>query len=91
MELHEVRNKLKLVLVARFELGVDAGMIANGEAIFDGGLGLDSMAAIELIIGIEEAFGIPIEDEDLTIQNFATVDTAARLIKSRLPVRGNGD
>ncbi|GAA2043438.1 acyl carrier protein [Streptomyces sp. XM4011] len=35
-------------------------------------LGLDSMQSIELLFAIEDAFGVPLPDEDLNDATFAT-------------------
>jgi acyl carrier protein len=39
-------------------------------SLFD--LGLDSLATVALLVGIEDAFGIMIPDEDLSPNTFAT-------------------
>ena len=84
MDSKEISQRIKQVLTNRFNLGIQPEVIACNEAIFGTGLGLDSMAAIEVIIGIEKAFGIHIEDEDMTLNNFGRIDTLAALIQQKL-------
>jgi len=43
--------------------------------------GLDSMGIMQLLILIEERFGIPIAEVEVTRENFATADALASLIR----------
>jgi acyl carrier protein len=42
---------------------------------------LDSFGLIELVEKLDSGFSITINSEDLTIENFATVDTIATLVE----------
>lgn len=45
--------------------------------------GLDSMGIMQLVLAIEEAFGIVLEPTDLSRDHFQTVETIAALLKSK--------
>jgi acyl carrier protein len=45
--------------------------------------GLDSMAIMQLLILIEEEFGVALPESELTRQNFSTVRSVAGLIRAR--------
>jgi len=47
-----------------------------------GEAGLDSMATIDLLLDLEERFGIAIDDELLTENSFATVEEIKRLVEA---------
>ena len=74
----QTRQTVKRTLAGRF--GVTAEAIRDDEPVFAAGLGLDSMAALELVTALEETFGVRIEDADMTAENFETVDAVARLM-----------
>lgn len=84
MDARTIQARIKRTLVNRFELGLVEQDIGDTEALFEGGLGLDSSAALELVVGVEEAFGIVIRDEDMVMENFKTVDRLVRLVEARL-------
>lgn len=46
--------------------------------------GLDSMAAMQLVVAVEDRFGIELGPEDLTRENLATPTTLAALIAARI-------
>ncbi len=48
------------------------------------GAGLDSMAVMQLVVAVEDRFGVELGPEDLTKANLATPTTLAALIASRV-------
>jgi acyl carrier protein len=46
---------------------------------------LDSMAVVSIITGLEERFGVVVDDDDIDGATFATVGTLADFVSSKLP------
>ena len=65
-----VEDKVKQIIVD--QLGVEAGDVTPASSFVDD-LGADSLDRVELIMALEETFGIEIPDEDaekiVTVQN----------------------
>ena len=61
-----------------FEYGDDASFLEEGI--------VDSVGIMELVLFIEENFGLTVDDEDLTPDNFDSVDRLAEYIKRRQAV-----
>ena len=70
-----IEHRIKQVIIRTLSLEVDADEIDDEDALFGGGLGLNSMATIEIIVGLEEEFGIEVPDEDLRVELFDSVQT----------------
>ncbi|MNB80292.1 acyl carrier protein [compost metagenome] len=49
--------------------------------------GLDSIKTIELIVNLEVEFDIQIDDQDLLIENFSSVDKIAALLSGKYGVQ----
>lgn len=49
-------------------------------------LGLNSLFAMQLVMWIEKEFGIGVEDEDLDIQNFNSINAIVGFIKRKTSV-----
>ncbi|MBZ9751002.1 acyl carrier protein [Deinococcus sp. HMF7620] len=62
------------------KLGVDADKVSP-EARFVEDLGADSLETVELIMGLEDKFGITISDEDA--EGIRTVQKAVEYIESK--------
>ncbi|MCT1513184.1 MULTISPECIES: acyl carrier protein [Staphylococcus] len=90
MTLEEIKNIVKQkILVERLELEDDditAEDIDDDEPIFDEGLGLDSVEALDVVSGIEEEFKINIQDipEEEVQENFYSVNTLSAFILDQL-------
>ncbi|MEY9095640.1 acyl carrier protein [Paenibacillus sp. UNC499MF] len=50
--------------------------------------GIDSMSFIRLVVLLEEAFNIVIEDEEILLENFTSVETIRNLIQKCLDGKG---
>ena len=72
-----LEEKVKKIIVD--QLGVDAAEVTT-EASFIEDLGADSLDTVELVMALEEEFGIEIPDEEA--EKIATVRDAVEYIKS---------
>lgn len=70
------------------DLGYERDQISGETPLFDetDGLGLDSLAALEVAVAIQQKFGFKIETLDRAFfeTNCVTVDTLARYVAGRL-------
>lgn len=48
--------------------------------LFDAGM-LTSVDSLDLLAAIEETFSIEVPDEELTIENFGTIEALARMVE----------
>ena len=77
------RRAWLLATLAGLAPGFD-GAIGDDTPLTDGGLGLDSLAVIELVGAIEERLGVAIDENDITREHFETAARLLRLIEARL-------
>jgi acyl carrier protein len=83
----ELKQQLKELLVAGLKLEtVRPDDIQDAEPIFVEGLGLDSIDALELVVLVEERFGVSIPDEDVGKLAFASIDALADFVLANQPV-----
>lgn len=77
-----LKAQIKHLIVAALGLDVDPTEIPDDEALF-GGMELDSMATLEIVAAIEEEFGITVEDDELTVELFGSVETLAEYVTGK--------
>ncbi|PON80280.1 Acyl carrier protein [Parasponia andersonii] len=75
----------KVCEVVKKQLALPADSTINGESKFSA-LGADSLDTVEIVMGLEETFGITVEEENA--QTIATVQDAADLIESLVENKG---
>jgi len=79
-----LHRKVKQLIIDRLQLeGMTPDNIADAAPLFGDGLGLDSIDALELVIGIEKTFGVRIQDEEVGAKAFASVDALVDFMRSK--------
>jgi acyl carrier protein len=76
----EVKDRLKKLLVERLKLQVDQDAIDDDAPLFGEGLGLDSIDALELVVGLEQEFGVQVPDEAVGREAFASINALADFV-----------
>lgn len=79
--MQEIRTKIKSFL-SKFFRNYD---LQPDEDIFALGF-VNSLFAMQMVLFIEQEFQISIENEDLELDNFRTIDAIARLIEKKMAV-----
>jgi acyl carrier protein len=90
----ETLSRIKSLLVEVLDLDAVAARIDDNELFFEGKLGMNSIAAIEILSAIEAEFDIVMEDEDISLDLFRTVnslgDAVQRLVSRKMRDTGGG-
>jgi acyl carrier protein len=77
-----------IIQLAAAALGKKLGRLRPDAPMFSSQDGFDSIALMEFILRLEDAFGIEIPDEDLDPDIFYSVETVAAYVLARLESRG---
>lgn len=78
----KLREDLKRLIVDRLRLeGLTPDKIGDDTPLFAGGLGLDSVDALELVVGLEQEYGIVIKSHEIDKSIFTSVQTLARFVE----------
>jgi acyl carrier protein len=73
MEASAIRSQIKRLIVERLHLdGLVPEEIDDGAPLFES-LGLDSVDALELVLGLEQGFGVKIANRGIDRKAFASV------------------
>lgn len=81
-----LKTELKRLIVETLNLhDIEPDSIADDEALFDSGLGLDSIDALELVLALEKRYGLKITSSEQSRQALATVKTLAEFIETQKP------
>jgi methoxymalonate biosynthesis acyl carrier protein len=78
MTTDEIKNNLKLFLSKYFQ----NYSLADDEDMFSLGM-VNSMFAMQLVLFVEQTFGIVIENEDLDLENFKTINALTALVERK--------
>lgn len=84
----EIQAAIKQILID--ELQVERGMIESADSdtpLLGRGIGLDSVEAMRLALGLENTFDISIPDADLTAELFTSLGTLAEYVSQKMALQ----
>jgi len=72
--------QIKQIIANDLDVNIKESDINDDSPLFDGGIGLDSIAMINFIVLIEKKFDINFDDSEMSSNLFLNVDTLADFI-----------
>ena len=83
--MNDLKRKIKELLIERLKFeDMTPDDIKDEEPLFAGGLGLDSIDALEIVVMLESEFGIKVKNESAARDNFQSVAALAQFVQQRL-------
>src|SRR6185437_15551663 len=80
-----LKERIKAMMVENLMLQVTAAEIADDLPLFGpGGLGLDSVDALQLVVGLDKNFGVKIPDPAAAKEILQTVNTIADAVQKKV-------
>ena len=76
----EIAEKIKGLLVERLRLPADE--LEYDSELFGEDIGLDSIDSIEIIVGIENLFGVDISGAGATKEDFRSIETLTAFVEA---------
>ena len=85
--MNDLKRKLKELLIERLKFeDMTPDDIPDDEPLFAGGLGLDSIDALEMVVMLESEFGIEVKNESSAREHFHSIATLADYVGEKLAV-----
>lgn len=82
--MNDIVQRVRQLLATRLKLANAVDEISDDTPLFaPTGLGLDSIDALELVLGLEKEFGVVVEDRAVAIRVLASIKTIAEFIHSQ--------
>jgi len=80
-------SELKRLIVEELDLHLAPTDIDPDASLFEGGLGIDSIAIVELIAVAEDHFDLRFADEELVVSSFSSIRAFAKMIAAKPGLR----
>ena len=84
----QIETIIKKILID--DLQVDAALLENANAqtpLLGRGIGLDSVEALRLALGLENAFDVSIPDAELTVELFSSFGALTEYVARKISAR----
>jgi len=76
----KITERLKQIIVNDLDVNIKMDAIREDITLFEGGIGLDSIAIMEFVSMIEQVFGIEFSDEELGTEPFQSLNVLTEFI-----------
>ena len=83
-------GEVKTAIVRCLRMPIKPEEIEDAMPLFDEGLGLDSIDALEIVLELQRSFGIEISDENVGKRVLRSVSTIVAFIESQRAAAGSG-
>lgn len=83
VDIPDIVAQLKAIIADELDVNLVADEIDEHVSFFEGGMGIDSVAVVELIVITESHFGVEFEEEDLVPEWFRSLRAFAELVAMR--------
>lgn len=77
-----LKARIKELVVECLFLDVEPGSIGDGDNLMEVH-NVDSVNLFEIVVALEDDYGISFEDEDFDVETFSTVGSIAELVKRK--------
>jgi len=84
MNNEEIIKRLKSMFSMKLEIDEEKEMLEESTPLIDYGIGVDSVSTMELIVALEKEFGIEIDEAEVNIEIFRTMNTVADYVSGKL-------
>ena len=79
-----IEDRLKALIVERLYMSLRPDELDEQASLIDT-YGVDSVSLLELVVGIEEVFGVTIGDDEFKVEHFESVAKLAAFLRDRIP------
>jgi acyl carrier protein len=87
MEASRLKGDIRRFVVENLALGKDAGSIGDDTSLIENGV-IDSLGIFQLVSFLESGFGIRVDDAEIVLENFRTIDDIEQFVKDKLGRKG---
>jgi len=85
MQIDEIKNEIKSIFTERLNMDLSNVTAGDDDGLFaDDGWGLDSIDVIDIVLGVEQKFGVKLGQDEEIQSHFYSLNTLAAYIQSLL-------
>ena len=84
MSAERIEDRIKVMIVDRLMLAAQPNEVGDEDDLI-GKWNVESIQLMEIVIGLEEVFGIQLGDDEFSIKKFRTVKNIAEVVRAKQP------
>jgi acyl carrier protein len=81
MQLDEIKQALKTIFEERLNMDLSTVTAGDDDGLFEDGWGIDSIDVIDIVLGVEQKFGVKLQQDEEVQTHFRSLNTLAAYVK----------
>jgi acyl carrier protein len=81
MQLDEIKQTLKTIFEERLNMDLSTVTAGDDDNLFGDGWGIDSIDVIDIVLGVEQKFGVKLQQDEEVQTHFRSLNTLAAYVK----------
>ncbi len=82
MQIEEIKEEIKNIFADRLNMDLSNITAGDDDGLFEDGWGIDSIDVIDIVLGVEQKFGVKLSQDEEVQEHFRTLNTLATYIQS---------
>ena len=82
--MNDITQRLKQIIVNDLDIKADMESLRDDISLFEGGIGLDSIAVMEFISILEQRFEFQFSDDELNLEPFQTLSKLSKFVEQKI-------
>ncbi len=87
MQLDEIKEGIKHIFTDRLNMDLSQIDASDDDGLFEDGWGIDSIDVIDIVLGVEQTFGVKLGQDEEVQKHFSTLNTLAAYIQSLMDAK----
>ena len=85
--MNAIIEQLKQIIANDLDINADPATLRDDVTLLEGGIGLDSIAVMELISILEQTFEFEFSDDELNMEPFQTLTTLSQFVAKKIALQ----
>ncbi len=81
MQLDEIKQTLKTIFEERLNMDLSTVTAGDDDGLFEDGWGIDSIDVIDIVLGVEQKFGVKLQQDEEVQTHFRSLNTLAAYVQ----------
>lgn len=82
--LAEIKEKIREIIANDLDVNIRIDEITDDASLYDGGIGLDSIAIVNFIVIIEKKFNISFDESEINAKLFNSINDLAGFVHTKV-------
>ncbi|MFM8331506.1 MAG: acyl carrier protein [Candidatus Methylumidiphilus sp.] len=87
MQLDDIKDTLKAIFEERLNMDLSTIKASDDDSLFGDGWGIDSIDVIDIVLGVEQKFGVKLQQDEEVQAHFQSLNSLAAYVQTLIAAK----